>query len=633
MAALVSLFVLVLLVLLIANLRPDWGWRRSTLRASLIFSGGVILVSEGLSILAVVNQVSLLVVWILVFLILLLLLIRVRRRAGKLHLPRIIPPNSWATKILLLGVLIVMFLTGVIAWFAPPHNWEALRYHMVRVAHWAQNQSVDHFATGIEIQNSMPPAAEFLVLNTYLLGGGDQWVNFVSWFAMLGSVLGVSLIAKQLGANARGQVLASVFVATLPMGIIQASSTMNDYVLAFWLICLASEAFTWWQGNDTLWAAVFLGMSTGLALLTKGTAIAYILPFGLLVLIVALRDRTWSEKLRDGAIVISLILILNAGHLLRSTETYGQPVSIQQVNLHRNEILNPRVVASNLIRNIGLHVSTPSPHINKASTLFVFEIHELLGIDPNDPRTTNHSEFRIQDIFLNEDRAGNPFHMFLIFFSTALLILRSKDIPKRLWMYWGLVIGTFLLMSVIFKWQIFGSRYHLGFFVLFAPIFGYVLEEYGSDWLGTSIGIIMILLAFYPILFMEDKPLLPLEKGDGQASVLTGPRTELYFTAQPGLADPMSEITQTVLAKNCKTVGLSLSGSAAEYPWWVLLGAPEEDLLIEWLVAGAPSAKHALEGFSPCAVVCDKGCPDHWTKVHGLPLIREIAGFRLFMLP
>jgi 4-amino-4-deoxy-L-arabinose transferase-like glycosyltransferase len=633
MAALISLIVLALLILLIANLRPDWGWRRSALRSSLFLSGGAILVFEALSIVALVNQASLIVVWVLVFLILLFLLIRVWRSAGKLQIPRLITPSNWATKSLLLGVVIILVFTGVIAWFAPPHNWEALRYHMVRVSHWAQNQSIGHFATGIEIQNSMPPAAEYLVLNTYLLTGGDQLVNFVSWFAMMGSVLGVSLVAQQLGASTRGQVLASVFTATLPMGIIQASSTMNDYVLAFWLICLASEALTYWRGNDAPWAAVFLGISTGLALLTKGTAIAYILPFGLLVLFVALKDRSWREKFHGGALALSMILILNAGHLLRSVETYGQPVSIEQVNLHRNEILNPQVVASNLVRNVGLHASTPSPHVNKGSTLLVFRFHELLGLSPNDPRTTNHSEFRIQDIFLNEDRAGNPFHMVLILFTTAWLIAKSRDVPKLLWVYWGLVIGTFLLLSVIFKWQIFGSRYHLGFFALYAPVFGFTLSRYASIRVGTVAGILMILLAFHPILFMEDKPLLSLDRNNGQVSILASPRTELYFTAQPSLADPMREIAQTIHGKKCKTIGLSLSGSAAEYPWWILLGAPDENLLIEWLVAGAPSDIHALEEFSPCAVICDKACPDHWTMVHGLPLASQRAGFRLFMLP
>jgi hypothetical protein len=47
-----------------------------------------------------------------------------------------------------------------------------------------------------------------------------------------------TLIAKQqLGANQTGQLIAAVFVATIPMGILQASSTQNDYVLSFWLIC------------------------------------------------------------------------------------------------------------------------------------------------------------------------------------------------------------------------------------------------------------------------------------------------------------------------------------------------------------------------------------------------------------
>jgi hypothetical protein len=93
------------------------------------------------------------------------------------------------------------------------------------------------------------------------------------------------------------------------------------------------------------------------------------------------------------------------------------------------------------------------------------------------------------------------------------------------------------------------------------------------------------------------------------------------------------EITQSIRQKECQTIGLSLSGAAAEYPWWVMLGAPSRDLLIEWLVAGAPSSKYAPGDFSPCAVICDKSCPDEWTSVHGLPLAYQRAGFRLFIQP
>lgn len=56
----------------------------------------------------------------------------------------------------------------------------------------------------------MPPWAEYAMLTLLALSGGNWLDNLVQWFAMVGSVIGVSLIAKLLGANSRCQLLAGL---------------------------------------------------------------------------------------------------------------------------------------------------------------------------------------------------------------------------------------------------------------------------------------------------------------------------------------------------------------------------------------------------------------------------------------
>src|SRR5262249_2538151 len=124
---------------------------------------------------------------------------------------------------LLAGVVIIAATTGFIALVAPPNTWDSLTYHMSRVMHWAQNRSVSHYPTHIQRQLHHTPWAEFAILHLQLLSGNDRFANTVQWFAMLGSVTGVSLIAKQVGADARGQIFSAVIAATIPMGILQAS--------------------------------------------------------------------------------------------------------------------------------------------------------------------------------------------------------------------------------------------------------------------------------------------------------------------------------------------------------------------------------------------------------------------------
>ena len=104
---------------------------------------------------------------------------------------------------------------------------------MAQVRHWIQQQSVAHYPTHITRQLFSNPWAEFTIAHLFLLTGTDRLANSVQWFSMVGSLIAVSLIAARLGADKRGEVLAAVVAATIPMGILQASSTQNDYVTAF----------------------------------------------------------------------------------------------------------------------------------------------------------------------------------------------------------------------------------------------------------------------------------------------------------------------------------------------------------------------------------------------------------------
>ena len=153
-----------------------------------------------------------------------------------------------------------------------------MTYHMSRVVHWIQNKSVWHYPTHILRQIELNPWAEFAITHLQILSGGDYWANFVQWFFMLGSLIGVSLIAKEFGADARGQVFATVFAATIPMGILQSTSTQNDYAVSFWLVCFVYYGILIQKATKWQYVLAF-GASLGLAFLTKGTAYLYAIPF------------------------------------------------------------------------------------------------------------------------------------------------------------------------------------------------------------------------------------------------------------------------------------------------------------------------------------------------------------------
>lgn len=201
---------------------------------------------------------------------------------------------------LLLGAI------GVTAVVAPPNTGDSLYYHMSRVAHWVQNRSVAHYPTHVLAQLHQNPGAEFILLHLQVLSGGDRLANLVQWSFLCFNLVGVSLLAARLGASPAVQLWAAVFAATLPMGILQASSTKNEHVHTFWLLCFLygllrlREQVTW---RDTL----VTGAGLGLALLTKMTAYFYAFPFVLWFAVDTFRSREAFRRRWVPALVISVL--------------------------------------------------------------------------------------------------------------------------------------------------------------------------------------------------------------------------------------------------------------------------------------------------------------------------------------
>ena len=265
------------------------GRRLAFLQAFVIIGGLVWFITELLSIFRAINFACLASSWGIVCLATLAIVVKVTNgavRGAVLDEIRFVQKrlNSLPRGLLVILIiaLLVVTILGLIAFVAAPNTWDSMTYHLSRVMHWEQNQSLGYYPTSIERQLHLGPFAEMAILNFQILAGNDRLANFVQFFAMVGCLVGISLITKKLGGNVYAQILSSVAVATLPMGILQSTSTQTDYVVALWLVCLVALILKQMPAEKTSRTQYFfMGVSLGLAILTKVTALLFSVSYGL----------------------------------------------------------------------------------------------------------------------------------------------------------------------------------------------------------------------------------------------------------------------------------------------------------------------------------------------------------------
>ncbi len=188
-----------------------------------------------------------------------------------------LPDKDGPNKTLLVAACLIVVLVAITALVSAPNVWDAMEYHLPRATMWMSNHSVHFYPTPDYAQLIFGPWAEFAMMQTELLSGSDRFVNLVEFLSFLFSAIGVSLIAKMLGAGPRGQALAAIICITIPEGILEASGPMNTYVVSFWIMTTVLFLMLW--NEDPSWLnTICVGLAAGLAIFTKGTAYV-ILPF------------------------------------------------------------------------------------------------------------------------------------------------------------------------------------------------------------------------------------------------------------------------------------------------------------------------------------------------------------------
>src|SRR5581483_11809771 len=440
------------------------------------------------------------------------------------------------------------------------------------------------------LQNQMGPGAAYIVMHLQLLSGSDALANFVQWYALIGCMAGSVFLCRRFGLGRTPALCSALFVTTIPMGILEASSTYVDYVTAFWVMSFACfTCRTDEPGRSDGLSRLLPGLALGLALLTKATAYLYAAPF--LILFVARQaGRRRLAAAAPLAACAALTLLVNAGHYARCYDLCGNPLGITVTVLDRdknitdklsNDTFAPKAILSNLIRNTATHfIMTPSVSVNLAAEAAAIRLHELLNIDANDRRTTwtrltfpgNANKAVLKNAgerrrFRSDEGVSNPLHFLLIVLGVGM-ILGRKSLRRRegLVLYTLCCVAGFFLFCGYLKWQEWHSRLHLPFFVLSAPFVAAALFDVKTSRIGMfgrAVSMIVLTLMTAPLLLYHcERPLA------GEHSMLPKTRDERYFWF-PQRKEPFINARQFLKHREVRNIGFV--GFDWEYPMMVLL--------------------------------------------------------------
>jgi hypothetical protein len=480
---------------------------------------------------------------------------------------------------------------------------------MPRVLHWAQNRSVAFYPTHIQRQLWSSPGAEFIALHFYVLSGTDRFLALVPWGAFVGSIAASSLVARELGATPRGQLMASLFAASLPGAIAQSTGGQVDIVAGMWICCFVWLSLRLINSRDFSWPRVILAGSTlGLALLTKPTTYLFVLPF-LVWFAIDSFSRSWKRALVICLSIAVIALGLNAFQYRRNTDLYGRAVKgpgASGTQIHDYSLAS---LASGFIRNSVLHFGTRSPRVNVALFNVVTASHRTLGISVNDSRTTlPWIRFEPLDMNFSEATAGSPLHVILFTVAGGFLILSVRDRSRRKSFFFVVATGAaYLLFCGALRWGPWNTRLQLPLLLLASgPVGMWISSLRGRSYRVVLTGLLSV--GALPSLFLNpDRSLIR------HRPIYAMPRDERYFVEVRGLYPSYRAAADYIASTRCRQIGLWVDWNDWEYPLWALLRNRSLEVEIRHVQVENPSARMTRterSGFVPCVLVYMKNWTD-----------------------
>ncbi len=388
---------------------------------------------------------------------------------------------------------------------------------------------------------------------------------------MVCSLVAVFRVTRQLGGDEQQGWIASVFVATLPMGILQSTSTQNDYVATALLCCFVTLGLQLLKEPVVRsMAAVEMFAAGACAGMVKPSA--YLLGGGFAVwfLISIARRLSITSFLKLGAMALITLAIVAGPFATRNFRAYGSLLS-NYSRITINGSFGAKQTLDNLIRDVVSNLVSGQPRFDDFVGRATLKATAILNLDIHRSETTFPADFVFAPTrdTTHEDTAPNPLHTILILSALTVAVSRWRlELSSRV-LYWGAWLVGLVLFAAVLRWQPWIVRLELPAFVLAGPCAALLWPSWRPGKLQQATMLMVVCCGALPaLLFNYMHPLL--SRGN-RASYLSQDAVQSLFASRPELANAYVELIDKILQSKAREIGLITEANDWEYPIWRML--------------------------------------------------------------
>jgi hypothetical protein len=274
-------------------------------------------------------------------------------------------------------ILALLFILCVIqvAWWSfqvylfPPYTWDALWFHLPKVAYAVQSGGIEIFPVGDAWVNTYPYNSELLSVWNVIYLGNDILINGTQIAFALCAVIAIYGIARKVGVKPHNALYAMIFLF-VPIVIQQVTTSYTDIIISSLLIVAVNFLLARDKPKVNL---LIIGATIGIIL---GSKYLFILP-SLLISLILLLLILWEVKrenntknylsilfhkrfLGDIGLYLVPVLFLGGVWYIRNLILFGNPVAPITVTIFGQTLFAGPRIYTDLVHDTKVLVHIPT---------------------------------------------------------------------------------------------------------------------------------------------------------------------------------------------------------------------------------------------------------------------------------